>query len=272
MKEKHDLTGQKFNDLVVVRFVGRNNSKTNTWECLCMCGKKTIVDSSSLRSGHTKSCGCRVSRVSTTHGFSTRRESIEQRKFYNTWRSMKKRTLLDSRSDIKNYKGRGIVVCKRWMKFENFKEDMWDSFNNHINKFGIKKTSIDRINNDGNYLKSNCKWSTPREQCQNRTNNRFYTLSGITKTQSEWARELGIKDNSLDDRINKLHWPLEKALTKCAFQSRLYIHNGERCTLKRLSVKYNIKLSTLWYRVNRQKLSLADALTKKIVNHKNGNN
>lgn len=125
-------------------------NKSYYWKCLCDCGNRVIIQGNKLRSGRTKSCGCIVK---VKKGLSTSPE-------YGTWSSMIQRCYDSKCRSYKNYGGRGITVCERWKSsFFNFLEDM--------GKRPIEKT-LDRINNDGNYEFSNCKWSTKSEQAQNR--------------------------------------------------------------------------------------------------------
>jgi hypothetical protein len=104
------------------------------------------------------------------------------------------------------YGGRGITVCDRWRhSFENFLADM-----------GMKPSprhSLDRKENDGNYEPSNCRWALPRDQCNNRNNNTNIEFRGITRTVTEWARELGMHDTTLFMRLYKSKWTVERALT-----------------------------------------------------------
>ena len=88
-------------------------------------------------------------------------------RFYNIWKSMKQRCLDKKHIAFKRYGGSGITVCKRWIKFENFMEDMLESYSKHVKEFGERQTTIDRINNEGNYELSNCRWATWLEQAHN---------------------------------------------------------------------------------------------------------
>lgn len=97
------------------------------------------------------------------HGFSRTR-------FYYIWAGMKKRCTLKTRPDFPRYGGRGISYCSEWEKFINFKNDMHESYLMHVDEFGEKNTTLDRINSNGNYCKSNCKWSTYSEQAKKHKN------------------------------------------------------------------------------------------------------
>jgi hypothetical protein len=122
--------------------------------CKCYCGKEFITRLARVQSGQTKSCGC----IRIIHGDSKRgKETVE----YNTWLNMKKRCYAKSHESYKYYGGRGIKVCKRWL----------ESYQDFILDMGYKpskKHSIDRINNDGNYTPSNCRWATQLQQVHNR--------------------------------------------------------------------------------------------------------
>lgn len=169
-----------------------SNRKIRRYICKCDCGKNVIVQAWHLKSGHTKSCGC----AHTRHGMC---ESSE----YNIWHGMLNRCKNPKDPRYKDYGGRGIKVCKRWLKFENFFKDM---------EKRPKGKSIDRIDVDGNYELSNCRWATSQEQQNNTRKNVFLTFNGKTQTISQWAREIVIKRNTLSYRL-KRGWSVERALT-----------------------------------------------------------
>ena len=105
-----------------------------------------------------------------------------------------------------------ISLHKSWVDFDNFYNDMYDSYCEHVSKFGEEKTSIDRINNNLDYSKENCRWATPEEQANNRSNNRYLTFKGETLTISQWSRKLNISRQGLSQRLRD-NWSLERALT-----------------------------------------------------------
>ena len=147
MPNRKNITGQRFGRLVVLEPRERGEKKTSQhWFCQCDCGKTTITRGTDLRLGRTRSCGCL--RLRTTHGgYSTRA--------WLSWHMMRQRCQIPSNPDYPNYGGRGITVCDRWDKFENFFADMGER---------PEGLTLDRINNDGNYEPTNCRWATLSEQ------------------------------------------------------------------------------------------------------------
>ena len=140
-------------------------------------------------------------------------------KFYRCWANMKTRCYTKSATRYKNYGARGISVCEEWKEFKNFKKDMYKKYLLHSERYGEKQTTIDRINNDGNYEINNCKWSTYKEQENNRSHyNRnkvrsYLTFKGIKRSISQWAEELNIKRSTISQRYYVYKWSVEKCLT-----------------------------------------------------------
>lgn len=194
-----DLTKQKFGRLVVLRTDGSDKWYDSFWLCKCDCGKEAVVRGGNLRNGHTQSCGCLQSEKATKHGHSSIRTPT-----YRSWQSMKNRCLNSKYHLYKDYGGRGITVCERWMKFENFLEDMSEAPTGY---------QIDRINNSGNYCKPNCRWVTPKQNCRNRRSNRLIVFRGKTQCLADWAEELNIKYTTLWSRLYKHGWSVEKTMT-----------------------------------------------------------
>lgn len=160
MGKAKDLTRKQFDRLTVKSFIGSIRG-LRRWLCLCKCGKYISVVARDLISGHTTSCGCfgREQRLKgiTTHGLTLRGELPST---YKTWQHIKDRCFNPKNKAYKNYGGRGISVCDRWLKFENFLEDMGDR--------PSPKLTLDRRDNDGNYCKENCRWVTRKIQNNNK--------------------------------------------------------------------------------------------------------
>jgi len=200
-----DLTGQKFGRLIIINKIGYDKyCKNILWNCRCDCGKTKVIRSSSLTCGNTKSCGCLLKETTierfTEHGHSTR-TTIS--KTYRSWDSMIQRCTNPNSPDYKRYGGRGITVCKRWLKFPNFLKDM---------EARPQNRTLERINNDNGYHKSNCKWASRKQQDRNKRSNRFFTFNGKTQCMSDWAKEYNIHISTFQKRL-KLGWLIEKALT-----------------------------------------------------------
>ncbi|MFA6982122.1 MAG: hypothetical protein WC243_03820 [Patescibacteria group bacterium] len=135
-------------------------------------------------------------------------------KFYVAWKGMKFRCSAGKKySDFNSYGGKGVKVCRRWKRFINFRDDMYESYLKHIIDFGEKQTSLDRINNNGNYCKANCRWATLKEQNSNRKYGLNYTFKGETHCLSEWSNKLGFTYKILRNRIRDLNWSIEKTFT-----------------------------------------------------------
>jgi len=173
-----DITGHKYNKLLVLRQVEDINGR-KAFECLCDCGNLTKTTSKRLRNGNTKTCGCLYKTNAVKHRL------IKTPEYY-SWVNMKTRCLNKKCSRYKDYGGRGIKICNEWIEsFEQFYADM-----------GPKPEpknmySIDRINNDGDYEPSNCKWSTVLEQANNKTK------SEKARIQKMYAKRYGVSYHSV---------------------------------------------------------------------------
>ncbi len=133
-------------------------------------------------------------------------------KFYNSWANMMKRCYKKNNIFYHNYGGRGIKVCESWHDIGNFKDDMWKNFLEHNIKHGGQNTSLDKIDNDKDYCKENCRWATAKEQALNRRTTKLFEFNGLSLTLYDWARKLGKNRSTLAMRIH-YGWDINKTLT-----------------------------------------------------------
>lgn len=184
-----DLSGQRFGKLTA-ECRTRNSGIKTMWQCRCDCGNLKAVWSHCLKSGATTSCGCRrgeANRERATHGMSNTKP-------FNVWAGIIKRCTQKGSQNYHRYGARGIRVCARWRKFSNFWEDMKSGYSEGL--------QIERRNVNGNYEPSNCKWATRSEQANNKTNNVFVEVNGTRKTVAQWAREIGVSEQAIHNRIH----------------------------------------------------------------------
>ena len=201
-----DLTGQKFGKLTVLSRAENGKDRKSRWLCLCDCGNKKVVSGRYLRMGNTTSCGCfqrekarKVGKSNAVHGYSHSR-------LYVIWDGMLRRCNNQKAPRYSDYGGRGIRVCIEWeCDFMKFRE--WALSNGYGDEL-----SLDRIDVNGNYEPSNCRWATSTEQANNSRSNRMLTFSGKTQTMKQWADEYGINYGTLISRLDRSRWPIEKAL------------------------------------------------------------
>lgn len=209
MKKIEDLTGKQFSRWTVLDFAGRDKIYKSliSWKCRCQCGTEKNVLGMTLRNGNSKSCGClkleRLRKTFNANGNFSRTHGMKNTRIYHIWEGMKQRCLNNKASNFSRYGGRGIVICKRWLKFENFLKDMGIP--------SIKKT-LDRINNDGNYEPPNCRWSTLKQQNNNHSKNVRIKFGEENKTVAEWAEKTGLTRSVILYRL-KLKLPANKILS-----------------------------------------------------------
>lgn len=193
-KQITDLTGQKFGNLTVVELIPRKYGEPVKWKCVCDCGNERICSSADLKhEGVTK---CKV----------CTRDSLQKRypRLVRIYANMKQRCGNPKHTSYDRYGGRGITVCEEWNNsFDAFVE--WA-----INNGYRDDLTIDRIDVDGNYEPSNCRWATILEQANNTSQNVEITYKGETHSRSEWSRILNIKNATLQNRLNS-GWSIEEA-------------------------------------------------------------
>ena len=200
-----DITGQRFGKVTVLNF--HHTDRNAYWSCRCDCGKDFVTLGSSLRRGLTKSCGCfrKTLKTRLRHGDTDTR-------FYKIWCGIKVRINNEHCQAYESYGGRGITIETSWLVYENFKADMSSSYQEHCAKFGERRTTIDRIDTNLGYTKDNCKWSTPKEQNNNRRDNIKVTYMGVTYSRQEAALRFGINPWTFRDRLAR-GWDVDRALT-----------------------------------------------------------
>lgn len=183
--------GDRFGRLVVAKFLRTGKRYTKIWLCNCDCGKSKEIPYGALTSGATVSCGCYHKDVLKKQFF---KHGQVNSPTYSTWEHMKGRCLNPKNDQFFRYGGRGITICDRWKKFENFLADMGER---------PEGKSIDRINNNGNYEPGNCRWATLTEQANNMRSNRNITYFGKTLSMTQWAKTLGINPVTISGRIHR---------------------------------------------------------------------
>ncbi len=160
-----DITGQKFNKLTTIKRVGTNSWGGTMWLFRCDCGNEVTRLKYEIVNGKIKSCGC-VRKIMHENGSFRKTHNMSRTRFYRIWYAMQNRCNNTCHKQHKNYGGRGISVL--WESFVEFKHDMYSSYLNHCALHGEKRTTIDRVDNDGNYCKENCRWASYKKQGANR--------------------------------------------------------------------------------------------------------
>lgn len=191
-----ELSGRRFDKLTVLSRV-LDRGPQSYWNCVCDCGKNKVIRGDNLLRGSTRSCGCSFIEFLSTHSGSGTRE-------YNIWCHVRARCLRPTNKAYKRYGGRGIKVCDRWLDFANFRADMGPCPPGH---------SIERLDCNGNYEPSNCKWIPRKDQPLNRRNRVFVYYQGQRRLLTDLAREHGMRIDTVHSRVVSYGWSVEKALT-----------------------------------------------------------
>ena len=206
-----DLSGKRFGRLIVISrsddYISPKGFKRTVWNCQCDCGNTRAVESTQLTSGHTKSCGCLrkelVSKSKTTHG-------KKNTKIYHVWQSMKCRCGNKNNKSYKDYGARGIKVCDEWLEENGFLNFYYWATNNGYSE----SLTIDRINVNGNYEPSNCRWVSRLVQSNNKRNNVLITHNGETHNISQWEKMLNIKRGALRSRVSTYGMSPDEAISR----------------------------------------------------------
>lgn len=190
---RRDLTGQRFGRLTVLAFHSVDKSRNVRWACRCDCGVEKVIQKAALVSGSQISCGCakreHLLSMTTTHG-----QSVVGSGAYKSWREMHQRCRNRNRPMSRHYCDRGIEIDRRWFDFEEFHADMGER---------PEGLTLERIDNDGPYSKSNCRWATMAEQNRNKRSNRIAVIDGRSMIVMDWCKERGIPHSRVYNRIHR---------------------------------------------------------------------
>lgn len=223
-----NLTGKRFGKLVVLGLGERKNGVI-TWKCKCDCGNINNVFSYNLTMGRTKSCGCNTVKGLTYSGI---RDS-----YYN----MRKRCLNPNNKSYKNYGDRGITICKKWMTYKGFLDDMLGTY-----KEGL---TLDRINVNDGYYKENCRWVTMKIQNNNRRNNHCIRYNGENLTLMELSEKYNVKYDLLKERLYR-GLSIEYCL-KDVKEKEMIEYKGVKKTVTEFAKEYNMTYHQLKKRLMR---------------------
>lgn len=185
-----DITGKKFGRLLVIKrtndHITPKGHHITMWECKCDCGNTKTITGHALKQGFTKSCGC----ISKKHGKTKTR-------LFNIWVNMRQRCYNSKIPEFHLWGGKGVAVCDEWRNdFKTFYD--WAMSNGYTDEL-----TIDRIDNNGNYEPSNCRWVTAKAQAMNLSSNHKITINGKTKTLCEWLEVAPITASTYHKRKKK---------------------------------------------------------------------
>lgn len=245
-----DRKGQRYGRLVAVeRLPAKSIKDTNArWFCRCDCGRSTVSYGQDLARGRTKSCGCLNAERRMQHGMAGTH-------VYAVWQAMLQRCENPNAQRFEDYGGRGIKVCPKWHRFEGFFADMGNR------KPGF---SLDRIDNDGDYCKENCRWAVTTVQANNTRRNRVIEFNGEKLTIAQWAERKCLAWYTIRARLDQYGWSVEKTLTTPATLAILYEFDGRKQALREWAVETGIGLETLSYRVRKSGWPIGRALTEPV--------
>jgi hypothetical protein len=226
--------GEVFGRLTVTRVFRDDKNKAKV-DATCQCGNQWQGLLASLRNSSTTSCGCAqreaLQRTARKHGHANKHP------LYNTWISMKQRCYNPDNPSHRYYGARGITVCDRWKA----------SFEAFISDLGPRPdgTSLDRIDVNGNYEPGNCRWATPKEQANNKTDNRTVSYRGLTTNLKSLCEYVNVKYDLVRERLNA-GWSIDDAINQPVH--RLITYNGESRTLAEWGEILGISYGTLYDR------------------------
>lgn len=208
---RKNIVGQVFGRLTVESFSHTDGRRRAQWHCICECGNKCVIPGISLRSKHTMSCGCLLAENlkygSFSHGYTNT-------PVWKAWRAMRHRCRSMKIDRSKNYAGRGIKCCERWNSFENFLQDMGEPPNGY---------TIERIDVNGNYEPSNCKWISADAQYSNKTTTLFVYFHGEKYSFRDLVRASGLKHMTAYARYRTYGWTAERTFSNVEPSSVIHL-------------------------------------------------
>lgn len=206
MPKFKDLTGCTFGKLRVAKLLRRSGVQPNgkmansLWECVCDCGKTSRVQTGHLTSGAVVSCGCKKIERNTKH-------SLHDHPLYPSWCAIKYRCFDENHIHYGSYGGRGITLYAAWLDVVEF----INGVESEIGERPSKAHTLDRVDNDGDYMPGNIRWATASEQANNRRNTKYLTLNGVVRPLMDWCKELNLYPSTVRQRIDH-GWSAERAL------------------------------------------------------------
>lgn len=202
-----DIAGEKFGSLTAVKFDHRDERKVggqHYWLFLCDCGKEVVLRKSAVTSGNTKRCSCcaaqRSAEANTVHG------GVGTR-LYREWAGIVQRCTNPKDTSWERYGAKGVTICDEWRSFPAFRD--WAFANGYDDSL-----TIDRIDPNGNYEPSNCRWASVREQANNKQGTLWIEYGGERLQLSYWAERLGLPYHTLYDRLHRYGWSVDRAFTE----------------------------------------------------------
>jgi hypothetical protein len=232
--------------IIKVWTVKRTDGRGTRSRCMaeCDCGDISEYDKNNIDRGNSVRCrkcaNKSRSEKHSTHGCSMSRKANNKEGYenYTIWQAMKRRCYLDSSAGYKNYGGRGISVCERWI----------DSFENFIKDMGLRPTNkheIDRIDTNGNYEPDNCRWATKKENARNKRNTVMIEIDGEIKPLVQWAEESGTSAWNIKNRIRNLGWSNKEAVFGKKKRRVYNTPKGKFQTLEEISFKFDVGISAI---------------------------
>lgn len=207
IKYDESYIGRKKNFLTV-KAITKNDNGDRMFLCRCDCGKEKLVKPTFWENGTIKSCGCMRDELLKQANY--KEDSVAKQRLYHVWGSMKSRCYNPNCEEYSNYGGRGIVICHAWLNYKTFRE--WAYANGYDENAERGECTIDRIDVNGNYEPSNCRWITMQEQQDNKRSS--WIIDGKSQSAKKWCRQYGKTYTRVKNRIENKGMSKKEALEK----------------------------------------------------------